>query len=83
MPSAQVWTGQEVLHLARFRDVLRAASRMVGRDDLLANLLLEDALEELRCVLGERATPIAAPGRDARSPRRPQTNPPREANGWR
>ncbi|HLZ77212.1 hypothetical protein [Phenylobacterium sp.] len=59
MPTAHVWTGQEVLRLARFRNILRAASRLVGRDDFLANLLLEDALEELHGVIGEHARPIA------------------------
>jgi hypothetical protein len=62
MPTAHVWTGQEVRHLSRFRDLLRAASGLVGRDDFLAHLLLEDALAELHSVLGERARPIAELG---------------------
>jgi hypothetical protein len=67
MPSAHVWTGQEVRRLARFRDILRAASGLVGQDDYMANLLLEDALEELHGVLGERARPV--PGRASTPPR--------------
>ena len=59
MPSIHVWTGQEVRRLDRFRTILRSASKLVGRDDHLANLLLEDALEELHGVLGDRAKPIA------------------------
>ena len=59
MLNDHVWNGQEVRQLSRFRDLLRAASGLVGRDDFLANLLLEDALEELRGALGERARPIA------------------------
>lgn len=62
MPTAHIWTGQEIVHLNRFQNILRAASRLVGHDDFLANLLLEDALEELHGVLGERAKPIAEPG---------------------
>jgi hypothetical protein len=61
MPPALIWTGQEILHLSRFRNILRAASRLVGHDDVLANLLLEDALEELQTVLGERAASMARP----------------------
>ena len=59
MPTAYVWTGQEILHLTQFRNILRAASRLVGHDDFLANLLLEDALEELHGIIGEHAKPIA------------------------
>jgi hypothetical protein len=66
MPSAHVWTGQEVRQLVRFGDILRAASKLVGRDDYLANLLLEDALEELHGALGERARPIAGWARETR-----------------
>ncbi len=57
MLSAQIWTGQEVVHLGRFLAILRSARGLIGRDDHLANLLLEDAIEELQCVLGERAMP--------------------------
>jgi hypothetical protein len=59
MSTAHVWTGQEILHLTRFRNLLCAASQLVGHDDFLANLLLEDALEELRGVIGDHAKPIA------------------------
>lgn len=59
MSTAHIWTGQEILHLTRFQNILRAASRLVGHDDFLANLLLEDALEELHGVIGEHARPIA------------------------
>ncbi|HLZ77109.1 hypothetical protein [Phenylobacterium sp.] len=65
MPSAHVWTGQEVRRLARFRDLLHSASALVGRDDHLANRMLEDALEELHGVLGDRAQPIAELDREA------------------
>jgi hypothetical protein len=58
MPVADVWSGQEVRQLKRFGEILDLASRLVGRDDHLANLLLEDALEELHGILGERARPI-------------------------
>ena len=58
MPSAHVWTGQEVHRLDRFRVILSAASRLVGHDDHLANLLLEDALEALERVLGNKAAPV-------------------------
>lgn len=59
MPSAHIWTGQEILHLSRFRNILLVASRLVGHDDYLVHLFLEDALEELCGVLGERAIPVA------------------------
>jgi hypothetical protein len=58
MPSTHVWTGQEVHHLNRFRDMLRAASGLVGHDDFLANLLLEDALDALHGALGEPIRPF-------------------------
>ena len=54
-----LWTGREVLHLRRFQDHLQAACGLLGRDDHLANLLLEDALVELQRVLGEQARPVA------------------------
>jgi hypothetical protein len=59
MQTAQIWTGQEVRQLKRFSETLDLASRLVGRDDYLANLMLEDALEELNGLLGETALPIA------------------------
>jgi hypothetical protein len=59
MPSAQVWTGQEVRQLQRCSETLKLASGLVGRDDHLATLLIEDALEELRGLLGETAQPIS------------------------
>jgi hypothetical protein len=61
-----LWTGREVLHLRRFQDHLQAARHLLGRDDHLANLLLEDALMELQCVLGEQATPVAEGGGSGR-----------------
>ena len=54
-----IWTGREVTHLRRLQDNLRAAHRVLGRNDGLANLLLEDALADLQSVLGEQATPVA------------------------
>jgi hypothetical protein len=63
-----LWTGREVLHLRRFQDHLQAARGLLGSDDHLANLLLEDALVELQCVLGEQATPVAEGGDPGRDP---------------
>lgn len=51
MPAAEIWMGQEIVHLRRFSAILRSASKLIGQDDYLANLLLEDALDELQCVL--------------------------------
>jgi|GEM_PF-4253294 len=66
MPSAHVWTGQEVHQLDQFRLILSAASRLVGHDDYLANLLLEDALEALECVLGNQAAAVRGPRAETR-----------------
>ncbi len=59
MPLAHAWSGHEVRQLKRLGEILDLARRLVGRDDFLANLILEDALEELHGILGERARPIA------------------------
>jgi hypothetical protein len=53
-----VWTGEELLHLRRFRDNLQAATELLGHNDALANLFLEDALADLHGVLGDSATPV-------------------------
>lgn len=58
MTACQIWTGQEVLHLQRFSAMLRSARGLIGRDDHLANLVLEDALTELGIVLGDEAAPV-------------------------
>jgi hypothetical protein len=59
MPTTQVWSGEEVAHLRRFGALMDLASQLVGHDDYMANMLLEDALEELNGVLGERAKPVS------------------------
>ena len=66
MPSAHVWSGQEIRQLQRFGEILDLANRLVGRDDYLANLLLEDALAELRGVLGQQARPLSRLRKDQR-----------------
>ncbi len=58
MPTFEIWAGQEIVHLRRFGAILDSARRLVGRDDHLANRLLEDALDELNGVLGDHATPV-------------------------
>jgi hypothetical protein len=55
----QIWTGQEVQQLQQFSDMLTLAGRLVGRDDHLANLMLEDALETLHGVMGDRARAVS------------------------
>jgi hypothetical protein len=54
MPSAHSWTGREVRRIRRSSEIFDLASRLMGRDDFLANLMLEDALYELNGILGER-----------------------------
>ena len=54
MPSVSAPTGREIVRLGRSLARLRSARQLVGRDDYLANLMLEDALEELNGVLAER-----------------------------
>jgi hypothetical protein len=58
MATLEVWSAQEAGQLKRFGDILNLAARLVGVDDFLANLLLEDALHELKRLIGERARPI-------------------------
>jgi hypothetical protein len=58
MPDAYVWTGQEILDLARFGALVRSASCLIGQNDEAANLILQHALEHLRQVLGDSATPV-------------------------
>ena len=58
MATAEVWSARQVRQLKRFGDILNLAARLVGVDDFLANLLLEDALQELNELIGERARPI-------------------------
>ncbi len=58
MPTFEIWAGQEIVHLRRFGAILSSARQLVGRDDHLANLLLEDALAELDSVLGDAATGV-------------------------
>ena len=59
MPAFEIWAGQEIVLLRRFGAILSSARQLVGRDDHLANPLLEDALDVLNCVLGDDATPVA------------------------
>ena len=59
MPKAQIWTGLKVVRLSQFLAKLRSADKLIGRNDELANRMLEDALEELQGVLGERAGLLA------------------------
>jgi hypothetical protein len=58
MATFEVWSAQEVGQLKRFAGILNLAARLVGVDDFLANLLLEDARHELNGLIGERARPI-------------------------
>ena len=59
MPSADIWSGQEVRKLQRFSAKLHLARSLIGRDDHLANLMLNDALEELHGLIGELARPVS------------------------
>ncbi len=62
MPLRHHWTGREVRQLKRFSEILFLAGYLKGRDDYLASLMLEDALEELHGLLGEGTQPISMAG---------------------